>query len=76
MIGFEITDPPKSFLGLRIFWYNICLPWRNWKLRRAWIAQGRDPAMFGKIGRFDKNTYEWALNAARKIRKRSSQKRR
>jgi len=45
-------------------WYNLTLPWRNWRMRRRllaeWVAEGRAPERFPRGGRITRDHVAWA----------------
>ena len=56
-----------DWVDLRLWWHNLWLPIRNWRIRRElmpeWIAEGRDPKMFPRTARIDRAAYNWAAAA-------------
>lgn len=61
-------------LALRLWWHNnVKRPWYNWRFTKsapyqAWIAEGRDPRLFPRVGKIKKKHIAWAesVNARKK----------
>lgn len=48
-------------MTLRMFYYNwLGRHLIDWRARREWLAEGRDPADFPRSGKVDLETFEWA----------------
>lgn len=60
---------------LKIWWYNaVKRHWNDWRAWRelgpAWIAEGRDPAIFPRSGRLTPEAIEWAKSVTERIASR------
>lgn len=57
-------------IGLKLWWHNLWLPVREWRVRRQlmpqWIAEGRDPKDFPRAAPITRKAYDWAVSVMQK----------
>lgn len=56
---------------VRLWWYNVTVPYKNWKIRRMWRADPKRPKRCPQIARMNAATLERLLRKATEVKLRS-----